>query len=315
MAAERRFGEIDTVLRQINVTMTSTIDRMDRMESAMTALSADITAHKGLIDSEKKALIEQVNKEFDAHKKAITQVINDARGEFANVKDNLGELYGATGQAFADIKGKVDNLEHEFRQRHRGSGGTSKSGKEKGYLPIKSLVPAVFGEDEGQWRKWQEDVSDYLDTLQPGMRDWLKVVEKATDIVDDEWVTKNRAGHPADVVDDATALFIALKALTTGEARMVVQGVRDHNGFAAWKHLHQRFGLSVAAKQGKAMCDVSMMVQRPAETPAETRTLVTEFERRVRYAEEATGQSLGDGHAKSRAARRPEPKRRPTKII
>ena len=90
-----------------------------------------------------------------------------------------------------------------------------------------------------------------------------------------------------------------MKALTQGEARTVIQGVKDENGFAVWRSLHQRFGLSVAAKQGKVMSDLCLMVQRPAKLPAETRTLITELERRIRMAEDVTGTTLDDGHTKS----------------
>ena len=79
----------------------------------------------------------------------------------------------------------------------------------------------------------------------------------------------------------------------------MVQGVREENGFQAWRALHQRFGPSVAAKQGRVMCDLSAMVAKPAKTTSETRALVVELERRIRLAEDVTGDVLGDGHVKS----------------
>ena len=54
------------------------------------------------------------------------------------------------------------------------------------------------------------------------------------------------------------------------------------SGFLAWRALHQRFGPSVAAKQGRVMHDLSAMVAKPAKTTSEARPLVVELERRQR---------------------------------
>ena len=91
----------------------------------------------------------------------------------------------------------------------------------------------------------------------------------------------------------------ALKSLTEGEARCVIMSIPGGNGFQAWRALHQRHGLSLLAQQGKAMSDVVQLIQKPAKTPADTRTLVTELERRVRISEEISGKAMDDMHVKS----------------
>ena len=69
----------------------------------------------------------------------------------------------------------------------------------------------------------------------------------------------------------------------------------DENWFEGWRILNQRFCLSVAAKQGQVMCHLTSLVTKPAKTPTETRSLLTELDRRVRTAEEVTGRSLDEG--------------------
>ena len=92
---------------------------------------------------------------------------------------------------------------------------------------------------------------------------------------------------------------MALKQLTEGEARKVVMSTTTGDGYSAWKKLHARFGPSLAAKQGMVMNDLLAMVQKPAKNPAETRSLVTELDKRVKTAEEITGTALDGGMVKS----------------
>ena len=269
--------------------------RLAALERAMAEQAVQIKTYTASIDSEKRELMDQLNAEFDRNRVALVTVVNGAREEFLEIKKNLGDLYGHTADAFHEVRNKVNELEATMVNF---KGGTSEKNF-KGYLPTKNLVPKMFGNIEEEWRKWQDDVMDYMDTQRPGMRAFLKKVEAEPNKIDEEWIAAQSAVHPPEVVKDKVNVYRALKGLTEGEARMVVQAAKEENGFDAWKQLHQRFGLSLAAKQGKVMCDVSGMVAKPAKSPAETRSLVTELERRVRVAEEVTGTALNDGHIKS----------------
>ena len=269
----------------------------------VTQLGIDVTAYAGSLATEKAKFTADVNSAFDDHKAALSQVVSAAREEFLNIKGGLTGLHGQTAQTFQEVKTRVELLEVELREsiNNSGAGGTANTGGggHKGFLPIKSLVPSTFSGNDEQWRSWQDDVADYLDTLKVGMKGLLKAAEREAGPIDGQWLSDQLIVHPASAVNEGSNVFRALKALTTGEARVVVQGIRDENGFLAWRALHQRFGPSVAAKQGKVMCDLSAMVAKPAKSPADTRALVTELERRVRVAEDVTGDTLGDSHLKS----------------
>ena len=75
--------------------------------------------------------------------------------------------------------------------------------------------------------------------------------------------------------------------------------VKNEDGFKAWQKLHMHFGPSLSAKQGMALADFSGMVAKPATKPGETKSLITELERRMKMVEEVTGELISDNHAKS----------------
>lgn len=59
------------------------------------------------------------------------------------------------------------------------------------------------------------------------------------------------------------------------------------------------FGPSFASRHGMVLADLSGMVAKPARTPGETRTQVMELDRRVKVAEDVTGEPISENHSKS----------------
>ena len=265
-----RIGANESVLTRVGAQVkdiTTKLDvyfkRVEQTEDSITQLSVTLTANKATIDKEKEEVLKSLNNELDMHKATLSQVVSDARVEFDGVRRDINALFGGTGQGFQEVKAKVESLEQEplqFRDSGAGGGGGA---KHKGFLPIKEQLPGKFGKNEDEWRRWQEDVSEYLDTMQPGLRDVLKDAEKATMEISATWLQDEAARHTTCTPVNSVHLFRALRALTEAEARMVLQGVREENGFEAWRQLHQRFGLSVAAKQGQAMCHVTRSPSPP----------------------------------------------------
>ena len=73
---------------------------------------------------------------------------------------------------------------------------TGSSGAARGFLPLKTMVPKVFGKTDSEWRRWQDDMIEYFDLVQPGMKALLKVLEKGSDEPDDNWAASMLAkGH------------------------------------------------------------------------------------------------------------------------
>ena len=101
------------------------------------------------------------------------------------------------------------------------------------------------------------------------------------------------------VTKDAVRVWRALKGITEGEARKVINSVKSEDGFKAWWKLHLRFEPGLAAKHGLALAEFSGMVTRPAKTPAETKQLVTEMDRKMHLIDEITDEAVSNNHAKS----------------
>ena len=83
----------------------------------------------------------------------------------------------------------------------------------------------------------QEDVADYLDSINPGMKQLLEEINKLQDPVDDKWRSDRELDHPAKVFKNQVNVRRALKKLTDGEAKKVVMSVKKEDGFRAWQKL------------------------------------------------------------------------------
>ena len=124
------------------------------------------------------------------------------------------------------------------------------------------------------------------------MRSFLKDLK-------DEWMQMMKGNYGAKVTEDSVQVWRALKSLTGSEARKVIMSVKNEDGFKAWQKLHKHFGPSLSAKQGMALADFSGMVAKPATKPGETKSIITDLERRMNMVEEVTGELISDNHAKS----------------
>ena len=298
-------GEIDarilvlqTQLEVLTNTVNGCVRRTEATESGLQAVATDAGAMKHQLNDEKARLTEALQTEFDGHKAAWVSLYNTCRDEVLGIQTKLGTLYGGTADAFGQVREKVEKIERDIRERASASADSGAS-RHRGFLPLRSMVPASFDAKDEEWRRWSEDVVDYMDSIRPGMAAWLKLIANHAGTVDEDWITANEGSTDPEVLKESVNVFRALKSLTKGEARVVVQGVRKENGFLAWKQLHMRFGLAVAAKQGQAMSALSTMAAKPAKQPAETRKLLVELEQRVRYAEDITGRVMDDQHIKS----------------
>jgi hypothetical protein len=87
--------------------------------------------------------------------------------------------------------------------------------------------------------------------------------------------------------------------MTEGEARKIVVGVREEDGFAAWYSLHRRFEPALQNRQGIALTELNKLLLHPAKTPGDMRTLLTTLEEKMKMVEDITKEKVGPSHAKS----------------
>ena len=165
---------------------------------------------------------------------------------------------------------------------------------------MKNTIPKTLSDKEEEWRQWKEDVMDFLDSQNPGMKEFLEqIAERKEDGINEQWILQMKSVTSPKVWTDRINLWRALKGLTEGEARKVVNAVRDEDGFIAWMKLHHRFEPGLATQEGVVMAEFSAMVKRPAKNPTETKGLVTEMDRKMKRVYEVTREDISQAHAKS----------------
>ena len=94
---------------------------------------------------------------------------------------------------------------------------------------------------------------------------------------------------------EGPALWRALKNLTEvgSDARRIVTGVPDEDGFLAWAKLNKQYGLQLSAKQGLIRAQFYALAAQ-TKTPSDTRSRLIEIDRMAKVVYEITGQELTD---------------------
>ena len=116
-----------------------------------------------------------------------------------------------------------------------------RSVQQHGLLAPEEHDPTELHRKADEWRSWQEEVVDYVDTLTLGMKKVLAEIDQETDVINDLWrhVRETKYGK---VMEEHTNLWRLLRRITEGESKKVVMSIKDEDGFRAWQRLKQRFG-------------------------------------------------------------------------
>ena len=132
-------------------------------------------------------------------------------------------MFTAHTNQFGEVRQKVLSIEAKIASMaaSQSEGGGDK-GRGDGFMSHKSLVPKIFGKDKSGYRRFRDDMLDYMEATKPGMRRLLKAYEKA-DQVDMVELQGLAVEHPELFTDRLKSqVYIALKACTEGDARTVV---------------------------------------------------------------------------------------------
>jgi hypothetical protein len=127
-----------------------------------------------------------------------------------------------TGMEEANIalEGRVKDVEVGARTSTLRGRGTEHPNE--GYIPPKMLMPKTFSDKPEDWRAWKEDVLDWIDSVNPGVKDVLEEISKWEEW--DEFDLVDLLKEKSDRVrNDKTQLWRALKRVTDGESRSVVR--------------------------------------------------------------------------------------------
>ena len=103
-----------------------------------------------------------------------------------------------------------------------------------GFMPVKEIMPKVYGGRLEEWRNWKDDMEDYADTVKPGMKEVMKEVEGEKDPINKGWRSlANQELREKQYL----ALWRLLKGRTEEEARKVISAAEEGAGYAAWQTL------------------------------------------------------------------------------
>ena len=110
-----------------------------------------------------------------------------AKVEFVKIRSDLQAINGNAAAAFDEMGKRIDGIEK------------TKLRQNKGYIPIKNLIPKEYKDHGVGWRQWQDDLMDFLDCSNPRMRSFLKDVEAQTEELKDEWTQMMKDKYGAKV--------------------------------------------------------------------------------------------------------------------
>ncbi len=84
------------------------------------------------------------------------------------------------------LAGRVGDLEERVRGvelggRAQPSGERVSSRPNEGYIPAKMMMPKNFGDKPEEWRSWKEDVLDWINAHNSGVKDILVEIAKWED--------------------------------------------------------------------------------------------------------------------------------------
>ena len=178
-----------------------------------------------------------------------------------------------------------------------GSGSGGRGGRD--YIPLKNQMPDTFDNELKVWRNWRTDLLSYVDTVTPGMKRFMIEVESMNASPSREWLQEfaKREGMPF-VVEDQVKIWRVLKKTTKGEARKIVESIRDEAGYMAWREIVNNFEPAMASRQGTSLAELMAMVSLKASSPEETKMMLNELERRRKEAEDFSEAKIPDATLK-----------------
>ena len=143
------------------------------MQQQVDQLTSDLSQLKAHFDNGTAATAE-----------AIAQLGTKLTGSIAATavtESDLKQLYNVADDAIRSANIKIGEL----------SVGRSERSEQKWHLTRpKDLTPGTLTKEE-EWKRWKEDIEDYVDAVTPGMKEILKLVGKAKDTVEKEFFCKN----------------------------------------------------------------------------------------------------------------------------
>ena len=108
----------------------------------------------------------------------------------ANVKLTDGQVTGLVSELTA-LKFKIETNEGSSSGGNFNPGYDNNKTKNRGYLPLKELIPKKFNDRIEDWIKWREDILAFMDITNTGMKAFLEEVSREKkDPISEDWIRK-----------------------------------------------------------------------------------------------------------------------------
>ena len=149
--------------------------------------------------------------------------IGRVTGSLTELYSNVQHTYGQVQQMIQVFESRIRAVENDNDKRSKGKDKEGKS-----LINVKDLKPSPLDKEDG-WRKWRSEIEDYCEEVHPGMKDILEKVRLSETAVDEVWFPPSEAQW----WEKSETLWRFLKRYTGTEAKRVVQGIVEDNGFEA----------------------------------------------------------------------------------
>ena len=219
---------------------------IDELEGRLAETNRKLSGVVNQFNDDKQKFKDETEFEFAQHKLVAHEVVEGTRKEFERLRQAIHGLHVETANTVTNLQQRV---------AHLGS-NSSEAYTNKGYLLQKSMIPKNFTDKADEWRSWQEEVADYVDTMTPGMMQVVAEIDQEPDVIDDLWRHAREMIY-GKVMEEHTNLWRLLQRITEGDSKKLVMSINDEDGFRAWQRLKKRFEYGLAVRQGIVMAEFS----------------------------------------------------------
>ena len=119
----------------------------------------------------------------------------------------------------------VKRLEAKVEGNYQGGGNYN--GNKNEYLPLKQTVPKAFGSKIDHWLEWKDDIIEYVEAQNPGMKELMIQIEKLKNGITTTWMESVELKWNKKMEPEGNKLWRALKNLTEGDAQKMVKSVQN----------------------------------------------------------------------------------------
>ena len=123
-------------------------ERIEALERKLEALEDGVAKYMRITEEQKEGFSDAVHRCMFLLKAALGMTINDARGEFTKIREEIVNVWGQASSAVSELRERIQHLEAGRAGEGGGVHGAHKGGGKGGYLPMKNMTPKILSKEE-----------------------------------------------------------------------------------------------------------------------------------------------------------------------